>query len=242
MLFSIITVCKNEADTIEDTIQSILSQSFKDYEIIIIDSASDDGTLEILSKYKSFIHKYISEEDNGIYQAMNKGLHMAHGEYVYFLNGGDTLYKNDTLTKVSCYLGNNDLVYGDIFIEEKEDIRIYPSEIGLKFFKRNMLPHQATFYRRSLFENFGYYDETYRIAGDYEFNTRIFKLLNPSCYYINLPLAVFTSGGISSDKKHRELRKAENHRIRFKYFPTYRISVKSFKQIVKSLSKKVINR
>ena len=121
-------------------------------------------------------------------------------------------------------------MYGNALLASYDFVLLPSDKLSMRFFRKNMLPHQATMYRRSLFEQIGNYDESYKIAGDYEFNVRLFAHLQPSYCYINKPLAIFDTNGISSSKNMRSLRKKENHRVRMKYFLGYRFSWKSIKQ------------
>jgi glycosyltransferase involved in cell wall biosynthesis len=229
MLISVITVCKNEEEGISRTLDSILTQSFSDYELILVDGASEDKTLNNISEYKPFIHQFISEKDEGIYHAMNKGLNMSNGDYVIFMNGGDQFYNENSLELFVQKIGY-DLIYGQAKMSGSDFVFSPSDNLSMRFFRKNMLPHQATMYRKSLFEQIGNYDESYKIAGDYEFNVRLFSHMQPSYCHINAPLAIFDTNGISSSKNMRCLRKKENHRICMKYFPSYRFSWKSIKQ------------
>jgi len=228
--FSIITVCWNEEAGIKKTCESIVTQSYKDYEWIVIDGASTDRTLEILKEYETNMTCLISASDKGIYDAMNKGLIKASGEYVVFINGGDALASHDVLEKVKL-APHVDIIYGDMRQDSPDGpVMIYPNEIIFSDLLTLMLPHQATYYRRELFKYHGHYDISYRIAADYEFNLRLLASGKISLHHIAKPLAIFDLSGISSSQKHRDLRKLENHQIRMKYFPLYRWSLKAIRQ------------
>ena len=234
---SIITVCLNEIGNIEKTCESIIEQSYDDYEWIVIDGGSNDGTIEYLSNFQDRILHFVSEKDEGIYDAMNKGIKLSSGKYVIFLNGGDYFFSKNSL---SFFEENRteDLIYGDLKYHNSKDIKNFPDNISLKYFRNNMLPHQATFYKRDLFDKLGLYDQSYSIAGDYEFNTRVFKLSSPSYLHIAQIITVFRENGISNINKFKQLRKSENHKVRKKYFLTYLFSLKSLRQEIRDLLKK----
>lgn len=233
---TVITIVYNEVDRILATCKSIDRQAYDNVEWIVLDGGSSDGTLDILNQYTSEIDILISEPDRGIYHAMNKGIALASGEYILFMNGGDEFYTADILADVIPHL-DSDIVYGNLLMRDgvRDHMRHYPSTLTSKYFLREMLPHQATFYKKTLFDEAGLYDESFRIAGDYEFNTRIFKTLEPSYKHLNLTISVFYTDGISSSQQHRMLRKKENHRVRMKYFMSYKFSFKAFRQIVRNL-------
>ena len=236
--FSIITICFNEAKNIRRTCESIASQSRKDFEWIVIDGASSDGTLDILEEFQGSIYHLISEVDHGIYDAMNKGIELASGEYLVFMNGGDFFASAKVLEWIHSS-PQKDLVYGDIFYDcNNGRIETYPEILSNNYMLKKMLPHQASFYHRQLFEKYGKFDASYKIAGDYDFFARILKTGEVSHYHISKPLAVFDNSGISSSSKQRNCRKEENHRIRMKHFPQYRWTPKAWRQCLRKLLKK----
>jgi len=172
-MLSIVTICKNEP-FIESTCQSVLEQTCQDFEWIVVDGGSTDGTLDILQKYRHRINKLISEPDEGVYPAMNKGIACAKGKYLLFLNGGDMLYEPQTLERVMPYLkkGAADIFYGDSYrlFDKEADcfIKTYPDNLQKRFFLDNTLAHQSSFIKRELFARFGLYREDFRIVSDKE--------------------------------------------------------------------------
>lgn len=233
--FSIITVCLDECEGIRRTCESVLLLEDKSYEWIVIDGASTDGTLEILDEYSDQITCLISEKDEGIYDAMNKGITRARGDYLIFMNGGDAFASKQVLKLVS-EAPQVDLIYGDLYYETPGGERAeYPDQLTGGYLRKNMVPHQATFYRRELFSQFGSFDTSYRIAADYELFVRLLELGKISHYHIAEPLAVFNRTGISTNRAFRTLRKRENHRIRKQYFTRYRWSLKSLRQEIRQL-------
>lgn len=169
MKLSIITICFNEKE-IRRTCESIVNQSWQDFEWIVIDGGSTDGTVDILNQYKSRINVFISEKDNGIYNAMNKGIKLAHGEWLNFMNGGDCFYDNDVLRKT---FGNNknydaSVLYGFTYTPEKKKFRKPSRKVDSTFFIGSNINHQSTFIKKSLFDKYGLYDETMKIAADFD--------------------------------------------------------------------------
>ncbi len=180
--FSIITVTYNAAAVLEDTIQSVITQTYKNVEYIIIDGDSSDRTLEIANRYKEHIHCIVSEPDKGLYDAMNKGIQLATGDYLCFLNAGDELHEDDTLQMIVHSLTDHklpDVIYGETAIVDEEGhfIRMRrlsaPEQLTWKSFKKGMLVcHQAFFARRDKVEP---YDLHYRFSSDFDWCIKIMK-------------------------------------------------------------------
>lgn len=232
--FSIITVCRNEAATVRDTCKSIVTQSWKDYEWIVIDGASTDGTLNILEEFRDNFTALISEPDQGIYDAMNKGIDLARGEYVVFMNGGDT-FASEHVLKLVAQSPQKDLIYGNLRYDTIDgEIKSYPNQFRDRDLIKWMIPHQASFYRREIFDIFGKYDTNYHIAADYELNARMIAKHRISHFHVDEPLAIFDRSGVSSDPLHKSLRKKENHRVRMKYLGKYRWNPKAWRQIARN--------
>lgn len=160
--FSIITVTYNAGAVLEDTIQSVITQTYKNVEYIIVDGGSKDRTLQIIEQYKEHIHTVISEPDKGLYDAMNKGIKLATGDYLCFLNAGDELHEDDTLQLMVHSITEStlpDVLYGDTAIVDEEGHFLHmrrlapPENLNWKSFKEGMLVcHQAFFARRDLVE------------------------------------------------------------------------------------------
>ena len=180
--FSIITVTYNAAQVLEDTIQSVITQTYKGVEYIIIDGGSKDGTLDIINRYKTHIHTVISEPDKGLYDAMNRGIRVATGDYICFLNAGDALHEDDTLLLMVHSITGEvlpDVLYGETQLVDEEGhfVRMRrlsaPEQLTWKSFQKGMLVcHQAFFARRELVEP---YDLHYRFSADFDWCIRIMK-------------------------------------------------------------------
>jgi len=237
MRISIVTVCLNEARTLRETCQSICQQTVQDFEWVVIDGGSTDGSLDILADYQKWMTVLVSEPDRGVYDAMNKGIERATGDYLVFLNAGDKFYSESVLERVS-RTSSVDLIFGDLACQEADGnvtIKSFPETLPPDFLRHNMLPHQASFFRRGLFQEYGGYDTSYRIAGDYELFCRLLRKGNISTARIPAILAIFSIGGISSDRAYRNLRKLENHRVRKDYFPLYRFSFDGLKMALRAV-------
>lgn len=206
---SIIIATYNSSKTLEKTLISILEQNFKSKELIIIDGGSNDGTQKIINKYRNEIYYYSSERDTGIYNAWNKGVIVANGEWICFVGDDDYLLNNDGLEKLffftnQLYTSKIKLVYCNLILI-KDDI--YYSQIGSDWeitkskLKITMsLPHVGLLHHYSLFKEFGLFNEKYKIAGDYEFMLRVTKKYN-ALYLQNLSVFGMTIGGVSTQKK-----------------------------------------
>jgi glycosyltransferase involved in cell wall biosynthesis len=182
--FSIITVTYNAEKVLEDTIQSVIFQTYRNVEYIIVDGASKDHTLEIVNKYHNRINKVISEPDKGLYDAMNKGIQLATGDYLCFLNAGDKFHDSETLQKVVHTLKGQelpDVIYGETAIVDEEGHFLHmrrlsaPAHLNWKSFKQGMLVcHQAFFANRELAINH-LYDLQYHFSADFDWCIRIMK-------------------------------------------------------------------
>jgi len=203
MKISIITVCYNSAATIEDTIKSVASQTYQNIEYIIVDGASKDNTIKIIENNSDIVTKLVSDKDKGLYDAMNKGIALATGDYIGILNSDDTFYDSQTVEKIVEFLKNNylDACTGDI-VQHKNGrvIRRYssknwtPEKLKIGF----MAPHPSIFLKRNLFKKFGNYTLGYKIASDYELIIRFFLKHKISYQYSGIITTSMAVGGESS--------------------------------------------
>ena len=205
MKITIITVCYNSDKTISRTIESVINQNYKNIEYIIIDGGSIDNTLNIIKQYDKKITTVVSETDNGIYDAINKGILLSSGEVVGILNSDDVFTNNDIISIIADTFRTNyeiDSVIGDIiFINKKGKIhRNYSSKnwSPLKFTWGMMPPHPTFYCKRNLFHKFGFYRNDLKIAADYELMMRFLLLHNISFKYIPKIFVNMSLGGIST--------------------------------------------
>ncbi|WP_455667116.1 glycosyltransferase family 2 protein [Phocaeicola sp.] len=220
--FSIITVTYNAAKVLEDTIQSIVTQTYKNTEYIIVDGGSTDGTLEIIQKYKEHIHTVVSEPDKGLYDAMNKGIKLATGDYICFLNAGDGLHEDDTLQQmVHSITGTElpDVLYGETEIVDSEGHFLHmrrlsaPEKLTWKSFKKGMLVcHQAFFARRDRVEP---YDLQYRFSADFDWCIRIMKKAKV-LHNTHLTIIDYLNEGMTTQNQKASLK--ERFRIMAKHY------------------------
>jgi glycosyltransferase involved in cell wall biosynthesis len=230
--FSIIIPTYNSEKTLRRCLDSIISQNFQNFEIWIIDGLSLDNTVAIIEQYKlrySFI-KYISETDKGIYDAMNKGIGLSVGKWIYFLGSDDTLFNEHVLSMVA----ENEkysaglVMYGNVVMRGKNQWNLdgvtLDGEYNLaKLLNRNIC-HQAIFYHRKVFTRFGLFDIKYNVGADFDFNLRCFA--NTAFTYMNLIVADFYIGGYSSNNYDHEI--IRNRGAMFLKYFKYRIYNKSF--------------
>ena len=220
--FSIITVTYNAGTTLEDTIQSVITQTYRNLEYIIIDGGSKDRTLEIIEQYRPHIHKVVCEPDKGLYDAMNKGIKQATGDYICFLNAGDELHEDDTLLLMVHSITEStlpDVLYDETAIVDEEGhfVRMRrlsaPEHLTWKSFKSGMLVcHQAFFARRDLAEPF---DLRYRFSADFDWCIRIMKK-SQTLHNTHLTLIDYLNEGMTTRNHKASLK--ERFRIMCKYY------------------------
>jgi len=194
-LISVITVVFNGEQYIEQTIQSIINQSYKNIEYIIIDGGSTDETVDVIRRYDDQINYWISEPDNGIYSAMNKALSITNGDWIFFLGSDDILFDADVIYRFFSSQKNFDVdvVFGDVIYSNNY---YFKSQLNYKMLLRNTLHHQGCFYNKHLFYDYTYQD-SYKICADYELNLKIYTQ-KCSYKYLNIPVSIFRIGGKSS--------------------------------------------
>jgi len=222
MTFSIITVTFNASKWIERTIQSIIYQSYSKIEYIIVDGNSTDGTQDIIAKYKSSIAHYVSEPDSGLYDAMNKGLKLATGDYVWFINAGDMLYSENTVQEIATLIDENNMpciIYGETEIIDTEGNSMgmrrlkTPEKLTWKSFSMGMLVcHQSFLVRRDIVEQ---YNLKYRFTADYDWCIRSLKK-SDSIFNTHLILSRFLEAGYSAANRKESLK--ERYMIMCDYY------------------------
>ena len=182
MKYSIITVNYNNKEGLRKTIESVIHQTFRDFEYIIIDGGSTDGSADILKEYDNKFTYWVSEKDTGIYNAMNKGIAKATGEYLNFMNSGDCYYDENVLQNIVDNRLESDMIVGrDYWYNPqtgKDFATILPLRIEMFTFYKGSLPHQSTFFKRSLFDKYQY-DETLKVVADWKFYIQ--KIIDEGC-------------------------------------------------------------
>ena len=215
VLVSIVTIVLNGEDHIEQTINSVINQTYKRIEYIIIDGGSTDDTIKIIERYKDRINIFVSKPDNGIYDAINKGISYVNGSLVGLIHCGDYYEPDAVSNAINAYLRTEaDVIYGDLRIIENEGsekvVRIQKSKH--KDLKNRMsISHPATFISRNCYQKYGLYDCKYKLAADYDFILKLF-LADARFHYINKILANFRAGGLSGTDSKLSMR--ENVTIR----------------------------
>ena len=229
---SIITINYNNLEGLKKTVESVVNQTWKELEYIVIDGGSTDGSATYIESQKEYFYYWVSESDSGIYNAMNKGIKVATGEYLLFLNSGDVLYNNDVLleTKKSLLL-DMDIVYGDLWIvgdQGKGFRNSYPDFIDFSFLKQTSLGHPSTFIKKELFYTYGLYRTDLKIVSDWAFFIEVFCLYKVSHCKIDHIIATFYEGGLSTstvdDQQHIEERK----KVLIEMFDVYDASFEEF--------------
>lgn len=217
MKLSIITVNYNNGDGLEKTIKSVADQSFKNFEYLIIDGNSTDNSKALIKSYASKIDYWVSEPDRGIYDAMNKGIARAKGDYCMFLNSGDYLLDPSTLENVFRNNPTEDIIYGDL----KSDHRVYkyPKELTLNSLLNGTIPHQASFIKTALFSKYGTYEEKYPIIADWVFFVKAILVHQVSYKHLDLYISFFEHGGISTQSEHMEQMNKERTQLFMELFP-----------------------
>jgi len=214
MKISIITVVLNRVDYIEDCIKSVISQDYKDVEYIVIDGGSSDGTLNTIGKYESRISRLVSEPDNGMYDALNKGLRLASGAIIAFLHADDIFAHDQVLSKVAAIFRDTqtDAGYGDLLYVSRNDptrvVRYWKSgSYNLRrFYWGWMPPHPTFFVKRSIYEKYGMFNLSLSSAADYELMLRFLFKRGITCTYIPEILVKMRTGGQSNVSLRNRIR------------------------------------
>ena len=217
---SVITINYNDAKGLLKTMLSVNKQTYADFEHLIIDGNSTDKSREIIANNKQFFTHWISESDLGIYDAQNKGVKMAHGDYCLFLNAGDYLIDENVLEQISSHLDGTDLIYGDMQTCNSDGqiahLKMHP-KINQKILFKDTIWHPVSFFKRKLFERFGNYDLQYKIVADYDLYCRLILKHHISSKYVPLEISVFDTTGISSSIEKKTQLIQERRSVQNKY-------------------------
>lgn len=223
MKISIITATFNSEKTLEDTILSVLAQDYKDYEHIIVDGKSKDGTIDIVKRYEAKYEgrlRFISEPDKGLYDAMNKGIRMAEGDVVGLLNSDDFYTSSDILSSIAQQLqdGKLDAIYGDVHYVNPDNlernVRYYSSSIfSRKLMLLGFMPAHPSFYcRKEAYQNFGLFDTSYRVAADFEHLLRLIYVNKIRLKYISKDFVTMRTGGTSNASMASRMAIMQDHK------------------------------
>lgn len=225
MKLSIITINYNNVSGLKKTVESIIPHHSEDMEYLLIDGGSSDGSTNIIEKNKDKFSYCVSEPDSGIYNAMNKGIRQAKGEYLLFINSGDTIRPDADIKAIISLLNGEDIIYFDLEIADSiagnSYIKKYPDQPDFKYFVEDTLPHPGSFIRKELLESYGFYSENFKIVADWAFFMDSICIGKSTYKHINSYFSTFYLDGISSDEKNRQLLFDErNAHIRQSY-PTF---------------------
>ncbi len=238
---SVIIPTYNAGKTVEAAIKSVVEQTYENIELIIADGLSKDNTAAIVSAYTKQYSNIVSigEKDKGVYDAMNKAIARATGDWVFFLGADDIIYNNNTIFKifdnVRGDLNKTDLIYGNVLL--KDSRKIYAGPFTKWKLLRQNISHQAIFYKKSLFDKYGVFDLKYPLLSDYVFNLKLFSKKSLKKIYIPDIIAVYCEEGLSSTNRDLNFKKDWGQIVRQHYsFPYYIYGVYIF-PVVKKISK-----
>jgi glycosyltransferase involved in cell wall biosynthesis len=222
---SIVTINLNNAEGLQNTIDSVFHQTYTAFEYIVIDGGSTDSSKEIIQKNAHRFNYSVSEKDNGIYQAMNKGILKASGEYIMFLNSGDLFYNEDVLNQMIASLDGEDILYGDL-MRIKNEIKepcIFPDVLSFEFFITgfNSLPHAGTLIKRSVFKTVGLYNESFKIVSDWEFFILAINKYNCTFKHLATFVVIFNLEGISAQKEFYPVIQKERRQVLDTHFKAF---------------------
>lgn len=221
---SIITINYNDKEGLEKTIRSVIGQTYQNFEFLVIDGNSTDGGQQIIAQYAGQIDYWISEPDTGVYNAMNKGIRAATGEFVIFMNSGDSFYNDDVLKNAAAMMnGDYGIYYGDVIVKKphSERHKKYPDQLTFSFFYTSALCHQACFIKRQLFYDHFFYNENYKIYSDGEFFLYTICKADVPYRHLDLIIANYDFTGISSDPKYGKIHDEERYKSIEKFFPQF---------------------
>lgn len=223
---SIITINLNNRAGLDITLDSVFAQTYANFEYIIIDGGSKDGSLELIQINSNKMAYWISELDTGIYNAMNKGICQAKGKYCLFLNSGDWLVNENVLKDVFSLRPTADIIAGDVYFFDTDQNKIQwevpsPDVLTAKTLFLGTLPHQATFIKRSLFETIGFYDESLKIVSDWLFFLKALLKSNATYFHYRGVVSYFAMDGISCNPKTMGLPRREQLAILQQEYPRF---------------------
>jgi glycosyltransferase involved in cell wall biosynthesis len=223
-IISIVTINRNNGAGLRSTLFSVVSQTFGDYEYIVVDGASSDDSLQILDQFSDSVDLLIAEPDNGIYYAMNKGLEASSGDYIIFLNSGDFLATPHVLSLMALSTPQYDVVYGNIAIIKKTGLELIKTPERIQFstlYQHNLPPHPSLLARRELYLDQGMFDVSYSVTADVLAISRIFADPQVSYTKVDSVIAIFDHSGISSLDASALMIYRERRDFISRFFPSY---------------------
>ncbi|MDD3078961.1 MAG: glycosyltransferase family 2 protein [Paludibacter sp.] len=254
MKLSIITINYNDAVGLAKTINSVIEQSWKDFEYVIIDGGSIDGSVDIIKSYQDYLTYWVSEPDQGVFNAMNKGIGHAKGDYLLILNSRDVLNGIDTLKSIfEDQYYDEDILYGDVFRESQGKIftkSIFPDTLNFGFLRHGMISHQAAFVKRKLHDKVGLYNEYLKFSADWYFFIMAICKYNSSYRHIKEIIAVCNTDGLTCNPQNFKAMREENQRILNQEFgaflPDYnkldKLEKKGLNNIIKKMKNMIVSK
>lgn len=222
---TIISINLNNLKGLKETVKSVQNQTCQDFEYIIIDGASKDGSIEFIKQKTYIIDLWKSEKDTGVYNAMNKGIEMSNGQYLLFLNSGD-VFSNDNVikknlknldNKIDIIYGNVNLVDNGVLVEKRQ----FPDELTFSYFLEKTITHQVAFIKKRVFEDVFYYSENFKMISDWELFICAICKFNKSYKHINLEFVNYDVSGMSSLSENQMIIKNEKRISIEKHFPLF---------------------
>jgi glycosyltransferase involved in cell wall biosynthesis len=239
---AIITVNFNNLEGLKKTMESVLNQSWQDFEYLVIDGGSTDGSREYIESQQEKIKYWVSEIDRGVYHAMNKGIEKAKGEYLLFLNSGDHFYSPEVLEQNYKQLKDKDLIYFNLEVIDKDHnyFRVYPDNLSFSYLSKDTLPHPATFISRNAFKNAGKYDEGLMIVSDWKFFIEGICKYNLTYTKVEAILSTFYLGGMSALPENKAVILSERTQVlktQFSVFIDEAVELDALRNTVRNLKK-----
>jgi glycosyltransferase involved in cell wall biosynthesis len=231
---SVITINLNNLPGLNRTMDSVFQQSWKDFEYIIMDGGSTDGSRELIEENARKLSYWVSEKDKGIYCAMNSGIEQAKGEYLLFLNSGDELADDAVLKNIVPFLSGEDLVYGNIIFVKPDDTTYnssFPPKLSFDFFADFTLAHPGTFIKTEVIKRLGLYDESLKICADWKFFMEAVFKENVSYKMVDQIISKFYLDGISSQDAFQMIIKKERDGVLLKEYPAFWEMYRELKQL-----------
>jgi glycosyltransferase involved in cell wall biosynthesis len=232
---SIITINYNNLGGLQTTLNSVAAQSWQEFEHIIIDGGSTDGSMAYIETQAHRFAYWVSEPDKGVYHAMNKGISKASGEYLIFLNSGDHFYDNRVLEKNNHLILDYDLIYFNMHMvgQNKIYIKDYPDSLSFAYFLKDNLPHQATFIKKNIFERVGLFKEDFKIVSDWKFFLDSICKHSASYYHIDKTLTTFYLNGVSSLIENKKVIDDEKQEVLRGDYSAY---LKDLEEVLKNMN------